>query len=237
MDAENSLRALGTPKTKMTIRLMDRNLTESAELKAKQSKRPRRSHAERSGETRQKLCESALQLLSEVGYERVTTASIAQHAQVSKGAQTHHFPTKVDILAAAFEYLLDGWRERRMQLMSQNDGTPTLEETVRYLWREVFNRPDYIAAIELMLAARHDGPLRTKLQELLANWTVARDDMFRRVAGLDGDLDKASTFLRLNFCVLRGMALYEGLNETSDLNEPVLELWISMARQHLTAQG
>lgn len=72
-----------------------------------------------------------------------------------------------------------------MRFMSQNDGTPMLEDTVRYLWREVFNRPDYIAAIELMLAARQDGPLRTKLQELLANWTVARDDMFRRVAGRD----------------------------------------------------
>jgi AcrR family transcriptional regulator len=213
---------------------MDMDRTESTALREMPRRRPRRSHAERSGETRQKLCESALQLLSDVGYERVTTALIAQHAQVSKGAQTHHFPTKVDILAAAFEHLLDGWKERRAQLMHQQKGTPNLEETLRYLWREVFNRPDYIAAIELMLAARHDEPLRAKLQALLATWTVARDDMFRRIAGLDGDLEKASTFLRLNFCVLRGMALYDGLNSPSDLNEPVLDLWISMAKQHLT---
>jgi AcrR family transcriptional regulator len=211
--------------------------TRSTAALAAPARRPRRSHAERSGETRHKLCESALQLLSEVGYERVTTASIAQHAQVSKGAQTHHFPTKVDILAAAFEHLLDGWKERRVELIDQHQGQPTLEETLRYLWREVFNRPDYIAAIELMLAARHDAPLRTKLQTTLATWTVARDDMFRRVAGLDGDLEKASTFLRLNFCVLRGMAIYDGLNSPSDHNESVLELWISMAKQHLKVQA
>jgi AcrR family transcriptional regulator len=210
-------------------------ITESVGTLQKPGRRVRRSHAERSGETRQKLCESALQLLSDVGYERVTTALIAQHAQVSKGAQTHHFPTKVDILAAAFEHLLNGWKERRAVLMHR-DGKPTLDETLRYLWREVFNRPDYIAAIELMLAARHDEPLRARLQGLLATWTVARDDMFRRIAGLDGDLEKASTFLRLNFCVLRGMALYDTLN-ISDPNEPVLDLWISMAKRHLAEQS
>ncbi|MEJ1129885.1 hypothetical protein V9L20_20060 [Variovorax sp. CCNWLW225] len=69
-----------------------------------------------------------------------------------------------------------------------------------------------------------------------ATWTVARDDMFRRIAGLDGDLEKASTFLRLNFCVLRGMALYDTLN-ISDPNEPVLDLWISMAKRHLAEQS
>lgn len=212
---------------------MDIEFIDPEEVPVTSARRPRRSHAERSGEMRLKLCESALHLLSEVGYERVTTALIAQHAQVSKGAQTHHFPTKGDILAAAFEHLLNGWGVRRAELIRRQKGELTLEETLRYLWREVFNRPDYIAAIELMLAARHDETLRGKLQGLLATWTVARDDMFRQVAGLDGDHDDASNFLKLNFCVLRGMALYDSLNSQADLNETVLELWISMAKKHL----
>lgn len=212
-------------------------ITEPVAVHVTSGRPPRRSHAERSGETRLKLCESALHLLSEVGYERVTTALIAKHAQVSKGAQTHHFPTKVDILAAAFEHLLDGWKERRAAMIRRQKGSLTLEETLRYLWREVFNRPDYIAAIELMLAARHDEALRAKLQSLLSVWNVARDDMFRQVAGLDGDQEKASNFLKLNFCVLRGMALYDSLNSPADLNETVLELWISMAKKHLAEPG
>lgn len=207
------------------------------ELAPPPSKRPRRSHAERSGETRQKLCEAALQLLSEVGYERVTTALIAQKAMVSKGAQTHHFPTKADVLTGAFEHLLDRWKERRASFLARHGGKTTIDQSLRYLWREVFNRPDYVAAIELMLAARHDEPLRARLQALLATWTVARDDMFRRVAGLDGDLEKTSTFLKLNFCVLRGMAIYDGLSARVDDSEPVLELWISMAKRHINATG
>jgi AcrR family transcriptional regulator len=213
---------------------MNMEITEPVAVHVPAGRPLRRSHAERSGETRLKLCESALQLLSEVGYERVTTALIAKHAQVSKGAQTHHFPTKVDILAAAFEHLLDGWKERRAAMIHRHNSQLTLEDTLRYLWREVFNRPDYIAAIELMLAARHDETLRGKLQGLLSIWNVARDDMFRQVAGLDGDQETASNFLKLNFCVLRGMALYDSLNSQADLNETVLELWISMAKKHLT---
>ena len=195
----------------------------------------RRSHAERSTETRQKLCEAALQLLSEMGYERVTTALIAQRAQVSKGAQTHHFPTKADVLAAAFDYLLASWEQRRSAMLAIPGATISIDEMLRYLWREVFNQPDYVAAIELMLAARHDAPLRTRLQESLATWTVARDDTFRRVAGLDGDLEKTATFMKLNFAVLRGMAIYDGLTVRPDDNDPVLALWIEMAKRHLNA--
>lgn len=57
--------------------------------------------------------------------------------------------------------------------------------------------------------------------------------MIRRVAGLDGDPTTASTFLRLNFCVLRGMAIYDGMNRPEEDSEAVLDLWISLARQHL----
>lgn len=198
-------------------------------------KRPRRSHAQRSSDTRRKLCEAALELLSEVGYERVTTALIAQRAQVSKGAQTHHFPTKADILAAAFEHLLAGWEARRSALLARPGETVSLDRTLRYLWKEVFSRPDYVAAIEMMLAARHDEPLRARLQASLATWTVARDDTFRRVAGLDEDMSKTATFLKLNFCVLRGMAIYDGLSPRSEDNEAVLDLWIGMAKRHLKA--
>lgn len=197
----------------------------------------RRSHVERSTETRQKLCEAALQLLSEMGYERVTTALIAQRAEVSKGAQTHHFPTKADVLAAAFDYLLVRWEQRRSAMLAMLGVSISIDEMLRYLWREVFNQPDYVAAIELMLAARHDVPLRTRLQESLATWTVARDDTFRRVAGLDGDLQKTATFLKLNFAVLRGMAIYDGLTVRPDDNQPVLDLWIKMAKHHLEVAG
>lgn len=199
---------------------------------APSAKRQRRSHADRSREMRQRLCKAALELLSEIGYERVTTALIAQRAAVSKGAQTHHFATKADVLVGAFEYLLDDWKARRASFIAAHGGSATLDQTLRYLWREVFNRPDYIAAIELILAARHDAVLRSRLQELLATWTVARDDMFRRIAGLDGDVKEASTFLQLNFCVLRGMAIYDNVNVHSD-SQPVLDLWISMAKERL----
>jgi hypothetical protein len=113
--------------------------------------------------------------------------------------------------------------------------TVSLDETLRYLWKEVFSRSDYVAAIELMLAARHDAPLRERLQASLASWTVARDDTFRRVAGLDDDMSKTATFLKLNFCVLRGMAIYDGLSPRSEDNEAVLELWIDMVKRYLAA--
>ena len=186
---------------------------------------------------RTKLCQAALELLAEVGYERVTAVLISERAKVSKGAQTHHFPSKADMLAGAFEHLLEGWKVRRAEFVESHGGRASLDQALRYLWDKVFSRRDYIAAIELMLAARHEEALRERLQGQLATWTVARDDMFRRVAGLDGDLKRTATFLQLNFCVLRGMAIYDSLSARVDDNAAILELWISMAKQHIEQAG
>ena len=69
--------------------------------------------AQRSADTRRRLCQAALDVLCEVGYESLTTPLIAARAGVSRGAQTHHFATKADLLVAAFEHLLQTWEDAR----------------------------------------------------------------------------------------------------------------------------
>lgn len=199
---------------------------------AKPTRPQRRSQTERSTEMRRKLCEAALQLLTETGYERLTMALIAERAAVSKGAQSHHFPAKADVLVGAFEHLLAGWKVRREQFVDAHPGPVSVDATLRYLWKEVFSRPDYIAAIELMLASRYDLQLKSRLQAVLATWTIARDDMFRQIVDFGNQPEEAATFLQLNFCVLRGMAIYDSLSPDTSMNARVLDMWVEMAGAH-----
>ena len=53
----------------------------------------RRSNVERTATTRRKVLESTIACLYEHGYTATTTAMIAQHAGISRGALLHHFPT------------------------------------------------------------------------------------------------------------------------------------------------
>ena len=196
----------------------------------------RRSQEVRSSEARERLCESAVDVLAEVGYERLTTALIAQRAGVSKGALAHHYPSKDDLLVAAFKFMLDRWQGRREEFVSQHGTNATMDALLRYLWRDVFGRLDYVASIEMMLAAQHHPELRGRLQAVLATWTGMRDTMFMQVLPLDAPTGELATFLQLNFSVLRGLALFRIL-EHDDQIEGMLQMWIAMTSDFLAKRA
>lgn len=197
--------------------------------RADQDARPaRRSQEERRAQTQQRLCAAAVELLTEVGYERLTTAQIAQRAEVSKGAQAYHYPSKDDMLVAAYQHLLSQWEARRQSFVQEHQEAPGMQQLMHYLWSDVFGRPDYLASIEMMLAARHHPALQERLRDVLDTWTEARDEVLRRVVPLD-DPAELAVFLQINFCFLRGLALYNGLSRDPALHDRVLAMWIEMA--------
>ena len=59
---------------------------------------------QRSVETRQLLMEATIDCIREMGYHRASTNEIVRRAGLSRGAMLHHYPTKHDLLVAAF-----GW--------------------------------------------------------------------------------------------------------------------------------
>ena len=52
---------------------------------------PRRSHAERTAETRQRVIDAVVESISEIGFQRTTAAEISRRAGVTWGAVQHHF--------------------------------------------------------------------------------------------------------------------------------------------------
>ncbi len=65
--------------------------------------RQRRSHAERSAETRIKIIDAVVSCIAEIGFQRTTASEIANRAGVTWGAVQHHFGGKEGILAAVLE--------------------------------------------------------------------------------------------------------------------------------------
>jgi AcrR family transcriptional regulator len=71
--------------------------------KNKVEKKPRRSHAERSAETRARIIDAVAESIAELGFKKTTTATIAKKAGVTWGALQHHFGGMQGCLLAAFE--------------------------------------------------------------------------------------------------------------------------------------
>jgi AcrR family transcriptional regulator len=65
----------------------------------KEHNRP--TQEQRTGAMRARLLEATLDLIAEEGWAQTSTLKICHRAGVSRGAQTHHFPTKDSLLIAA----------------------------------------------------------------------------------------------------------------------------------------
>src|SRR4051812_3173122 len=83
--------------------------------------RRRRTQEERSSATIAKLLDATIESLVAVGYEHTTSRSVAERAGVSRGAQSHHFPRRVDLIVSAVERMM---QIRTEELMGQLEAVP-----------------------------------------------------------------------------------------------------------------
>lgn len=124
----------------------------------------RRSQSERRNETRGRLLDAAIESLIEVGYGGTTIRHVSERAGVSQGAQSHHFPHRVDLVASAFERLAEGRIERygeRARELS-GDRLARLRAMLDLLWED-FSSPVFTVAVKLWVAAAEDEELRERL--------------------------------------------------------------------------
>ena len=74
--------------------------------------RRRRSHAERTAETRAKLIEAVVDSIAELGVQRATAQVIVARAGITWGAVQHHFGGKDGLLMAVLEDSFARFAER-----------------------------------------------------------------------------------------------------------------------------
>jgi AcrR family transcriptional regulator len=126
----------------------------------------RRTQEQRRAETRAKLLDATIESLIEVGYAATTTRAVAQRAGVSSGAQTHHFPRRIDLVGAAVERLV----EQRLVAMRADVAALPRERTavgdlLDVLWAD-FSGVLFKVFVKLWIAADDDAELYERLVPL-----------------------------------------------------------------------
>jgi AcrR family transcriptional regulator len=124
----------------------------------------RRSQSERRAETRGRLLDATIESLIDVGYAGTTIRHVTELAGVSQGAQSHHFPHRVDLVASAFEQLAEQrearYTERAREL--PDDRGERIRALLDLLWED-FSSPLFTVALKLWIAAAEDDELRSRL--------------------------------------------------------------------------
>ncbi|SDI87997.1 transcriptional regulator, TetR family [Frankineae bacterium MT45] len=127
---------------------------------------PRRTQEQRSSEMRTRLLEATIDCLVDYGYAGTTVNRVAERAGVTRGAQVHHYPAKVDLVVAAVQYLATKRIEAaRIDAKTLVTSTNKLSDALDLLWKMNQGRL-FEASVELWVAARTDSDLRSHAHEV-----------------------------------------------------------------------
>jgi AcrR family transcriptional regulator len=167
-------------------------------------RRARRTHRERSTETRGRILEAVVQSIDELGFQRATATEIARRAGVTWGAVQHHFGGKDGILSAVLEDTFNRFAARFDDLPVEQT---SLEERVSLFvdraW-EHFGSPHFRSTFEILL---NNLPGDDGEETVQAQMASAVDVLWMRLFS-DAALPRSRRLLieRYTIAVLSGLA-------------------------------
>lgn len=130
------------------------------------AKKPRRTQEERSATTRRALMEATIDVLVEDGYANLTTTKVAARAEVSRGAQVHHFPTKAALVSEAIQYLIGQISQSLLSEVGRLQEGPGRAGAAMDLVWDTFRGRLFQAVVQLSVAGMGDGEIGEKLTVL-----------------------------------------------------------------------
>lgn len=189
----------------------------------------RRSQQERSAETQEAVLDATIRCLIDLGYAATTTSAIQQLAGCSRGALTHQFPSKQELLIAAVQHLADvRARDLAATAAELPLGPDRTTSAIASMWA-TFKGDLFYAALELWNAARTDPDLQQALYE--AERKLGRQFFVLATELFGDDVATRPTFphaLDNLLALMRGSALTRILRGEFDDEERVIAEWAGM---------
>jgi len=195
----------------------------------------RRSQQERSASTRHKLLDATLEIIESEGWHRATMQRICEHAGVSRGAQTHHFPTRESLLIASVKEIV---KRYQTDLTEGPKRSLELEAFFNFLWEATFNDNLLVCWVEAMVAARTDDSLKQVVAETdlssLRAMRLLGYEASQVTQGISGEkCSRVEDLVELTVYLLRGLVLQQGVHYDLTEKRRLFELWLSLVREWL----
>lgn len=180
-----------------------------------------------------------MECLVDLGWSGTSTTEVARRAGVSRGAQQHHYPTKMVLVAASLEHLLERQRlayETAFAVLPPQ--RRNVEGALDLLW-EVFRGRPAKALLELAVAARTDDELRPLCRDLNERILEVILETFERLFPSNTlPDDYVPTMLRGVFAMFVGLSVQHALDDdAAGHQKAVLDQVKSVARLIIPEQG
>lgn len=123
-------------------------------------RRPPRSQKARSEATKKLVLEATLRAIGRRGHADFSLQDIADQAKISRGAITHHFPSRRELIFAAVAYFGE-WRQRQVSAAFQEGPAPSARACLDRIW-QIF-QVVFPTTFEILIALRADPALEARL--------------------------------------------------------------------------
>jgi len=146
-------------------------------------RRARRSHAERTAETRARILAAVVESIAEVGFERTTAVEITERAGVTWGAVQHHFGDKDGVFVAVLEESFRRFAERLEGVPGAEAGAALERRAALFVDRawEHFSSPLFRSTFEILRS--HLGREDLHPQDWQARMFRGWDRIWMRIFG------------------------------------------------------
>lgn len=167
----------------------------------------RRTQEDRTAATQRALLQATIDCLVEYGYAGTTTRLVADRAGVSRGAQTHHYPTKRDLVVAAIDQLFADQAANFTDAFRQvPQSERTFGRAIDALW-DIVSGPAYAATLEVIVAGRTDDELRAVIHGVAAGLQNTVVDLLMWFAPDIDDPVTARRVVDVIFTLVQGAAV------------------------------
>ena len=187
----------------------------------------RPTQEQRTDAMRARLLEATLDVIAEEGWAQTSTQKICKRAGVSRGAQTHHFPTRDSLLIAAVREIVARYQRDLDAVADDQAGRARrLEAVFDFLWEACFEGNLLNCWMEVMVAARTDEALRPAVRE-----TDAKAIKSMRAMGDEcgAEVGKAgpspADLIELTVYLLRGLVVQRGVHPDQTARQRLFEIW------------
>ena len=217
------------------MRLDQDGASKSLPEQGKRATAKRRTQAERTALSEDRLLAAALQLISERGYERTTLQAIGERAGYSRGLVGHRFGSKEGLLWAALERMFRHWgAESLAPAVGQRVGIDALHAAIDTTRASLHAAPERLRAFYALLFESL-GPLpalRPKVADFHRRQRAAVEEWIEagvRAGTVRADVD-AATQAALFVSAIRGAAWQWLIDPSVDVDAIHEEIKATFAR-------
>jgi len=185
--------------------------------------------------TRNALCAATIRCLDKYGYAKTSTSRITQTAGVSRGALTHHFPSKEDLIVETTNKILRPAANLPKKpapnngLSAEQYELSIVKTELRRVWEQVANTQEARALLEILIAFRTDAKLKARIKPDLVQWNMRMQrSILENYTSADGDDKRLDRIWQIARVFYRGLITHDAFVEDKAALDDMVDEFVNM---------